>query len=170
MSRTFARREDAIRWTLHPREVVLLRQLVEDLRRALRPDPAEPAPAASDPVRTRLFPPAVLGDHEADAEVRDLIAEALLEDRLVALEEVVGLLDRGQLKRGRQVTDLREDEPLRVLTVLNDVRLAIGARIDVEALDRDRVTEDDEVAVPLAVMDHLGWWQEQLLAILDGEG
>jgi hypothetical protein len=162
---TFSRRGGAIRWTLHPRELDLVRQLVDDLGRAI----GQPADA-DDPVRARLFPPAVLGDPDADAEVRDLIGDALLADRLAALEEVVALLERGRTHRGRHVTDLVEDEPLQVLTVLNDVRLAIGARIDVEALDRDRIGEEDEVAFPLAIMDHLGWWQEQLLALLDGEG
>ncbi|MFU8840369.1 MAG: DUF2017 family protein [Nitriliruptoraceae bacterium] len=163
MSVTFRRRGEAIRWTLHRQEVVLLRQLVDDLAAAIH-GPRE------DAVTARLFPPAVLGDAAADAEVRDLIGDALLADRVAALEEVVALLDRGRLLRGRLVADLVDDEPLRLLTVLNDVRLAIGARIDVEAIDRERVGEDDEVAVPLAVMDHLGWWQEQLLALLDGEG
>jgi anti-sigma factor RsiW len=160
---TFTRRGEAIRWTLHRQEVGLLRQLVADLGAAIHG-------SADEAVHARLFPPAVLGDAAADAEVRDLIAEALLADRAAALEEVVALLDRGRSFRGRHVTDLLDDEPLRVLTVLNDVRLAIGARIDVEAIDRERVGEDDEVAFPLAVMDHLGWWQEQLLALLDGGG
>lgn len=165
MTATFTRRGEVIRWTLHRPELDLVRQLVDDLGRAIR-QPAAP----DDAVQARLFPPAVLGDAEADAEVRDLITEALLADRLAALEEVVGLLERGRTQRGRHVTDLVDDEPLRVLTVLNDVRLAIGARIDVEVLDRDQVGEQDEVAYPLAVMDHLGWWQEQLLVLLDGEG
>jgi hypothetical protein len=161
---TFTRRGEVIRWTLHHQELELLRQLVDDLGRAI----GQPA-APDDPVQARLFPPAVLGDPDADAEVRDLITDALLADRLAALEEVVGLLERGRIQRGRHVTDLVDDEPLRVLTVLNDIRLAIGARIDVEALDRDRIGEEDAVAYPLAVMDHLGWWQEQLLVLLDGE-
>jgi len=165
VSRTFTRRGEMIRWSLHPKEVDLVRQLVDDLSRAIGA-----AASPHDAVRARLFPPAVLGDPEADEEVRDLISEALLEDRLAALEEVLALLERGRTQRGRVVTDLVEDEPLKVLTVLNDVRLAIGARIDVEALDRAQVLEDDEAAFPLAVMDHLGWWQEQLLELLDAGG
>jgi hypothetical protein len=163
VSRTFTRLDGAIRWSLHPKEVELLRQLVDDLTRAIGPGHGD-----GDAVHARLFPPAVLGDPDADAEVRDLISEALLADRLTALEGVVGLLERGRSHRGRSVTDLVDDEPLQVLTVLNDIRLAIGARVDVEAIDREQVRQDDEVAFPLAVMDHLGWWQEQLLELLDG--
>ena len=165
MSRTFTRRGETIRWSLHPKEVELLRQLVDDLTRAIGAGASE-----HDAVHARLFPPAVLGDPDADQEVRDLISDALLSDRLAALEEVLALLGRGRTQRGRVVTELVEDEPLQVLTVLNDVRLAIGARIDVEALDREQVHEDDEAAFPLAVMDHLGWWQEQLLELLDTGG
>jgi hypothetical protein len=95
------------------------------------------------------------------------MADALLADRLAGLEAVVALLDRGRHRAAGTSSTCVDDEPLLVLGVLNDIRLAIGARIDIEALDRDRVGEDDPVAFPLAVMDHLGWWQEQLL-ILDG--
>jgi hypothetical protein len=165
VTRTFTWQGDGIRWSLHRREVDLLRQLVADLTAAI-----DERGSPQDAVHARLFPPAVLGDAEADAEVRDLIGDALLADRLAALQEVVALLDRGRSQRSRVVTDLVEDEPLQVLTVLNDIRLAIGARIDVEAIDRDRVAEGDDVAMPLALMDHLGWWQEQLLELLDGRG
>ncbi len=147
---------------LRPPEAELLGRLAGELRTALD------APEPDDPVHARLFPPAVLGDPEADGEVRDLLADALLADRLAGLASVLALLERGRRTRGRLVVDLRDEEPMLVLGVLNDIRLAIGARIDVEAIDRELVREDDPVAYPIAVMDHLGWWQEQLLAILDG--
>lgn len=162
MSGTFSRHGDRIRMQLRPPEVDLLGRLAGELRTALD------APGTDDPVHSRLFPPAVLGDPEADREVRDLLADALLADRLAGLASVLELLERGRRSRGRLVVDLRDDEPLLVLGVLNDIRLAIGARIDIEALDREQVREEDPVAYPIAVMDHLGWWQEQLLAILDG--
>lgn len=164
MSATFARHGDRVRMQLRPAEVELLGRLAGELRTALE------SPELSDPVHSRLFPPAVLGDREADREVRDLLADALLADRLAGLAAVLELLQRGRRSRGRLVVELDEDEPLLVLGVLNDLRLAIGARIDIEAIDRERVGEDDPVAYPIAVMDHLGWWQEQLLAILDGRG
>ncbi len=162
MSGTFSRHGDHVRMQLRAPEVDLLGRLAGELRTSL--DTPEP----DDPVHSRLFPPAVLGDPDADREVRDLLADALLADRLAGLSSVLELLERGRRSRGRLVVDLREDEPLLVLGVLNDIRLAIGARIDIEAVDRDHVREDDPVAYPIAVMDHLGWWQEQLLAILDG--
>ena len=161
MTATFARRDGTIRFTLRAPEVDLLHRLTDELRHAL--DTSEP----DDPVISRLFPPAVLGDPEADREVRDLLADALLADRLTGLEAVTTLLARGRRSRGRLVVDLVEDEPLLVLGVLNDIRLAIGARIDIDVIDREQVGEQDPVAYPIAVMDHLGWWQEQLLVALD---
>lgn len=161
MSRTFRRVGDVVRATFHPAEVELIRRLHEELLTSLQVrDP-------DDPVIRRLFPPAVLGDAEVEDQVRALLDDALLADRLSALGMLVELLDRGTTHRGRLRTDLVEDEPLVVLRVLNDVRLAIGARLDVEALDRDAVTAEDPEAYPLAIMDHLAWWQEQIVSIID---
>ena len=162
MSRTFRRHGEAIRFVLRPPEAELLRRLREELRRSLEdPDP-------DDAVVARLFPPVVLGDADTDRAIRDLLAEELLADRLAGLDRLTAILDRAETSRGRLTVDLVDEEPLLVLGVLNDVRLAIGARIDVEALDRGSVTPDDPLAYPLAIMDHLGWWQEQLLELLDG--
>jgi hypothetical protein len=160
MSRTFRRHGQAIRATFGKGEIELLRSLRDQLRDTLA------APDPEDPVIKRLFPPAVLGDPEAERQMRALLVDDLLASRLAGLDALVELLDRGTTHRGSVRIDLVEDEPLLVLGVLNDVRLAIGARIDIEALDREAVPEDDPVRYRLALMDHLGWWQEQLLAIL----
>lgn len=83
------------------------------------------------------------------------------------LEALDTLLDGGQT-RGRELrVELDLDAALLVLGVLNDVRLAIGARVGIERLDRDAVDPDGEDGYRLAVMDHLGMWQELLLAVLD---
>lgn len=161
MSRTFRRVGEHVRATLYPAEVELLHRLRDELATTLEErDPA-------DPVIRRLFPPAVLGDAEVADEVRELFEDELLAERLAGLDELTGILERGTVSRGRLRVDLVDDEPLLVLRVLNDVRLALGARVDVEALDRSRVGPDDAAAYPLAVMDHLAWWQEQLVAIVD---
>ncbi len=161
MSRTFRLVDGAVRATFHPAEVELLRRLHDELRSSLA------SSDRSDPVVRRLFPPAILGDADAEERVRDLLDELLLADRLAGLEAVIAMLERGVTHRGRLRIELVDDEPVTLLRVLNDVRLAIGARIDVEALDRGRVGRDDPEAYPLAVMDHLAWWQEQLVAIID---
>ena len=161
MTRTFKRHGDAIRATFRDVEVELLRTARDQLLATLEGSDPE------DAVVRRLFPAPVLGDEQVAEEVRDLLADELHARRVAQLEELLAILDRGEHWRGGVRVDLVEDEPLLVLGVLNDVRLAIGARIDVEAIDRDAVREDDPDAYPLAVMDHLGWWQEQLLAIVD---
>ena len=160
MSRTFRRHGRAIRATFGKGELELLRSLRDQLRDTLT------APDPDDPVIKRLFPPAVLGDPEAEREMRALLVDDLLASRLAGLEALVELLDRATPHRNSVRIDLVEDEPLLVLGVLNDVRLAIGARIDIEALDRDAIADDDPVQYRLALMDHLGWWQEQLLAVM----
>lgn len=161
MSRTFRAVGGSIRARFHPAEVELIHSLHDDLLAALETrDP-------NDPVIRRLFPPAVLGDPEVESEVRSMFDDALLAERLSALSVLVDILERGVTHRGRLRIELIEDEPLILLRALNDVRLAVGARIDVEALDRDAVTSDDDEAYPLAVMDHLAWWQEQLVDIID---
>jgi hypothetical protein len=152
---------DRIRLQLEPPETELLRSLHEGLVATLED------PTASDPVIDRLFPSTVVGDDEADAEVRMLLRDELLEQRRSGLAALVRLLDEGSVVRGRTRLDLAEDDAALVLGVLNDLRLAIGARIDVEHLDRGTLTDDDPVVSNLAVMDHLGWMQEQLLGALD---
>jgi hypothetical protein len=162
VSRSFRRHGDLIRMQLEPVEVDLLRSTRDALHRALYAgDPA-------DPIIRRLFPSAVSGDEEADAELKDLIHDGLLESRLAGLDALVELLDRGTHHRGDVLrVELADDEPLLVLGVLNDLRLAIGARVGIEELDREQLAQDEETAYRLAVMDHLAWLQEQLLAVLD---
>ena len=159
--RAFRRSREGVRAQFDRVELELLRTVRDELRSTLeRHDP-------SDPIMRRLFPPMVLGDEQAEAETRELLHGELLAERLRSLDALVELLQRGEAHRGGVRLELREDEPFLVLGVLNDLRLAIGASIDIEALDRERADEDDVLAYRLAVMDHFAWLQEQLLGILD---
>jgi hypothetical protein len=160
MGRNFERRDGVVRATFAPVEVELLRGLRDELERALR----EPEP--EDPVFRRLFPTAVLGDQQADRDLRAIVRDDLLGVRLQGLRDLVEVLDRAEPHRGGLRVDLVDEEPLLVLGVLNDLRLAIGARVDIESLERDGPLEED-VAYRLEIMDHLAWLQEQLLAIVD---
>ncbi|MBS3940019.1 MAG: DUF2017 family protein [Actinobacteria bacterium] len=161
MSRAFRRQGDHIRMQLDPVEIDLLRSLRDGLRSTLDGGDAD------DPVLRRLFPATVVGDDAADHELRRLLYDDLLQSRLVGLDALATLLDRGVEHRGHVRVRLDGEEAALVLGVLNDLRLAIGARIGVESLERDDLDPDDPVAYRLAVMDHLAWLQEQLLAILD---
>jgi hypothetical protein len=157
----FRRHGDAIRMELETYEVQLLRDLRDGLREALTRG------APSDPVVARLFSRTVAGDDDADSELRRLIHEDLLTGKLAGLDALVSLLDGGRRRGDRLRVELRDDGPGLVLGVLNDLRLAIGARVGLEHLDRDTVDPDSPTATSLAVMDHLAWLQEQLLAIVD---
>ena len=161
MPRVFQRQGARIVARFAPEEVELLRSLQQGIRVTLEEGDAQ------DPVVSRLFPRAVTDDDEADAELRRLLRDDLLASRQAGLDALVAILDRCERHRGRLRVTLEDDEPLLVLGVLNDLRLAIGARIDIERLDRRGVSADDPVAYRLAVMDHLGWWQEQLLTLLE---
>lgn len=114
-----------------------------------------------------MFPRAVDGDDQADAELRALIHEDLAGVKLEGVRSLAALVEGGT-RRGRELRiDLDEDAALLVLGVLNDVRLAIGARVGIERLDRDEVDPHGEDGYRLAVMDHLGGWQELLLMVMD---
>jgi hypothetical protein len=115
----------------------------------------------------RLFPRTVVGDDDADEELRGLIHDDLAGVKRAGLDALSALLDGGT-RRGQHLrVELTPDDTLLVLGVLNDLRLAIGARVGIEDLDRDDVDPDSALGYRLAVMDHLGLWQERLLAIVD---
>ncbi len=161
MMRTFSRHSGHIRMELEGFEAELLRRMRDGLRASLQDSDPD------DPAVQRLFPAAVVGDEEADAELRRLLRDDLLTAKLAGLDALVEILDRGEQRRSRLRVQLREDEPLLVLGVLNDLRLALGARIGLDDLERESIAEDDPIAGTLAVMDHFAWWQEQLIAIID---
>lgn len=161
MSRHFRRHGDGVRMQLDAIEVDLLHGLEQGLRAALEGNDID------DPVVARLFPPTVGGDDEADRELRGLIHDDLLRSRLASLDTLLALLERGT-RRGRGIrVDLVDEEPLLVLGVLNDLRLAIGAQVGIGSLEREQLDPDDPVTYRVAVMDHLAWLQEQLLQVLD---
>jgi hypothetical protein len=115
----------------------------------------------------RLFPRTVLGDDDADAELRGLIHDDLAGVKRAGLDALGELLDGGTRRASGLRVELTPDDALLVLGVLNDLRLTIGARVGIEDLDRDDVDPDSALGYRVAVMDHLGLWQELLLAIVD---
>jgi hypothetical protein len=113
--------------------------------------------APGDPSLRRLFPPAY--DEEDDERgYREMMGDELLDGRLAALELVAETLDRDRLSAEEADTWLR---------ALNDLRLVLGTRLDVqEDTFATELRSDDPRAPALAVYAYLSWIQEQLVEAL----
>jgi uncharacterized protein DUF2017 len=140
----------AVELRLSRDERSLLAGLVEELRALLEGD-------AGDPSLRRLFPPAY--DEEDDERgYRDLMGGELLDGRRVALELVAKTVDHDRLSAEEAETWLR---------ALNDLRLVLGTRLDVqEDTFAEELRSDDPRAPALAVYGYLSWLQEQLVEAL----
>lgn len=106
----------------------------------------------SDPAADRLRVPVYLDDPEANQEWWRLMAEDLdaarREDRVVFERAVAS----------EEPLTLSEGEANSVLRVLNEARLALGARFGIEV-------EEDHAELPedsRQVLDYLGWIEEEL--------
>jgi hypothetical protein len=152
---------DRLRVRLTQDEVAVLRGLPDQLRTVLGEDEDEP-------VNRRLFPPAYLdvADVERDSEYRRLMHDDLVEEKLANLDLVTGSLGRGSTTVRRWTVELTDEEAAAWLGVLNDLRLALGVRLDVtEDFDGD-VDDTDPRAPALHLLSYLGWLEEQLLDAL----
>jgi hypothetical protein len=128
----------------------LLTSLAAELRSLLEGEPG-------DPSLRRLFPPAY--EDEADERgYRELMGTELLSGRREALE----LVERTAGKRR-----LSAEEADAWLRALNDLRLVLGTRLDVqEDTLLSELRPDDADAQAVAVYGYLSWIQEQLVAAL----
>jgi hypothetical protein len=106
MGRTFQAHGDIIRATFEPIEVELLVGLRDELDASLRSGDTD------DPAVARLFPTAVLGDQQADRELRSLLRDDLLGARLDGLQALVDLLEKGRPHRGGVRVELSADDAL----------------------------------------------------------
>lgn len=125
--------------------------LAGELRSLLDGEPS------GDPSLRRLFPPAYEDDADERA-YRDLMGGELLAGRREALEI---------LARTAEQKRLTAEEGEAWLRALNDLRLVLGTRLDVQedTLLGD-LRPDDPRAHGLAVYGYLSWLQEQLVAAL----
>ena len=131
-------------------ERTLLAGVVAELRALL-----EGAPG--DPSLRRLFPPAY-DEAEDETAYRELMGGELLGGRLAALEVVAGTLDQERLDAEQADAWLR---------ALNDLRLVLGTRLDVqEDTFAEELRQDDPRAPALAIYAYLSWMQEQLIEAL----
>jgi hypothetical protein len=142
-------------------EVAVLRGLPDQLRTVL-------GEGEGEPVNQRLFPPAYLdvADIEHDTEYHRLMHDDLVKEKLTNLDLVTGTLARGSTSVRRWTVELTEEEAAAWLGVLNDLRLALGVRLDItEDFDGD-IDDTDPRAPALRLLSYLGWLEEQLLDAL----
>jgi hypothetical protein len=131
-------------------ERTLVASLAAELRSLLEGE-------TGDPSLRRLFPPAY-EDEGDERGYRELMGGELLSGRREALE---------LLQRTAEQKRLSAEEADTWLRALNDLRLVLGTRLDVQedTLLGD-VPPDDPRAQGLAVYGYLSWIQEQLVAAL----
>jgi len=130
---------------LSPEERSLLLGLVGELRAQLEGE-------SRDPSLRRLFPPAY-DDEEDERAYRELAGDELLSGRRQALELLAATARSDRLSA---------DEADAWLRALNDLRLVLGTRLDVQEdmlIDRPKSPEH-------ALYIYLSWLQEQLVAAL----
>jgi Domain of unknown function (DUF2017) len=140
----------AVELRLSGDERSLLAGLVSELRALLDGAPG-------DPSLRRLFPPAYDEDDDERA-YRDLMGGELLDGRRAALDVVAQTVDHERLSA---------DEADAWLRALNDLRLVLGTRLDVqEDTFTEELQRDDPRAPALAVYGYLSWMQEQLIEAL----
>lgn len=151
--------EGLIGASFEPEEVRVLTGLVNEMFSLL--DARVDAP---DPIAERLFP-AAYEDPEDQRAYEELLGDQLKTQKLAALAHVRDSLP-GR-RNAEVVLDSTATEAW--LTVLNDIRLAIGTRLDVtEEVMQQELDPDDPDGPALAVLHWLGWVQESFLKELNG--
>ena len=117
----------------------------------------------TDPALLRLFPDAYGDDDDASADFRRFTEHGLREQRVARAELVLADLAAGEKV---QMTAQRAQE---WLLVLNDLRLVLGARLEITEDTPQEVAElrpDDPRLPGLAMYDWLSWLQSTLLRAL----
>lgn len=156
MSR-FERVDDEIRCTWHRAEYDLVMALYEQLSGVI----AQQNP--DDQRFRRLFPPAVLGTQMAEPDPQQIHwRQNLLTSHGQWLASAT--LHRGIYKLRFPVEDVDA-----ILQFINDLRLMIGASIDIDVFDRETLPADDDRQTQLAIIDHLAWWQEEILSLISDD-
>ena len=132
----------------------VLRQLVAELSLVLS---AETGVASGDPGLRRLFPPAYTDEPEAEAEYRDLMHDDLLERHRAALTTVGETVE---------ATDVDEEQLSGWLSAINDLRLVIGTKLDVQETDGVEIDPDDPQAATRAIYLYLSMLEEEVVEAL----
>ncbi|WP_433463822.1 DUF2017 domain-containing protein [Spirillospora sp. CA-128828] len=170
---------EGIRVRLEPEETALLRALMEQMLTLLGDAPgaddelaslgiAENATTPDDPVLARLFPDAYRDDGEAAGEFRRYTEMGLRDGKREAAGTVLGGLGDPHGQK-RTETFLDEKQAQEWLRALNDVRLALGTRLDITEdwyEEAEGMDPRDPRAPMFAAYDWLTMLQESLVRVL----
>ncbi len=146
--------------SLDEQEAGILRGLTAEMRLLLEADvPAE------DDVMQRLFPPAH-DDADEQRAYEELVGSELRRAKLEALETV----ERVVAGEGGVDIDLPDEEVDEWLRLVNDLRLAIGTRLEVDDAKMEKPFDPNDPEAPaLSVLHWLGWLQGAMLEEMAGE-
>lgn len=178
MATRFRRSRGGVVVTFHPDEAPILANLIAQLLEVLgEPDTAagrDPLEAAlgistatapsGDPAVARLFPDAYGEDAGASAEFRRYTEAGLRDGKRAAAQTALETLDVPGVRR-----TLNEEQAHAWLSVLNDLRLVLGTRLEVtEEWDEQyaALPEDDPRRVAFSAYDWLTMLQETLVRAL----
>ena len=141
---------------LDEQEADLLRQLLGEMATLLEVD------IRADPVNKRLFPDAYESEEDSES-YRELVGDELRTAKVDTVKKVLETLgEEGPLDKTIPKEDVGD-----WLTVLTDIRLAIGTRNEVtEEKMAEELDPDDPEAAAMLVLHWLGWVQESLLETL----
>jgi hypothetical protein len=115
--------------------------------------------STDDPLVRRLFPVAYHDDAERDREYQALVRDELLGRRLAAVEI---------LESTATATELDGDQLGAWMAVINDLRLVLGTKLDVDE-DMEAVGADDPEAASFAVYEYLGYLLHEVIDALTGD-
>ncbi len=121
-----------------------------------------------DPVLARLLPDGYRDNPDSAAEFRRLTDGSLRRAKIVDAEIMRMGLDRAEVDPEGTVT-LAPDQAVAWLRAINDLRLALGVRLNITTdsqFDVAMIPHDDPRAVLVALYDFLTWWQDSLLGAM----
>jgi len=145
--------DGAFEWQLGRNEREVLAHVAANLRAVL----AAETPA-SDPSLQRLFPPARTDDPLAELEYEQRAGGELLATKLEQLDV---------LERSVTARMLSEDDVLACMRAVNDLRLVLGSRLDVqEDSDPSEFERDPETSSTFQLYAYLSWMLESMLDAL----
>jgi hypothetical protein len=139
---------------LDPKERDILRGLPDQLRSLIQnEDPT------SDPAMARLYPPAYEDDPIRNLEFERMAGNDLTSQRLSSIAAMEASIDTDRLT---------EDQFLSWLSVLNDLRLVLGTRLEItEDMTENDFAPNDPRASTFALYAYLTWLVDAIVRALD---